>query len=187
MAGYDLKKLNRKQLLELLLRQTEKVEALENQVSELEKQLEDKTHVQQEIGSIAEASLKLNGVFEAAEAAAAQYLENIRALSGDQEEQEKSLELLIRKRAKDVIDGIEKQCAEREAEAAKKIQIANEKIAEANSKILEARTVIENYKNAAKEELAAPEEEPVTDVNEPDKSIEPRDVLDDFFAGVIRK
>ena len=36
-------------------------------------------------GTLAEASLSLNGVFEAAEAAAQQYLENIERMSGQQE------------------------------------------------------------------------------------------------------
>ena len=40
----------------------------------------------QNSGSIAEASLQLNGIFDMAQRAAEQYLENIRLLSGKQEE-----------------------------------------------------------------------------------------------------
>ena len=82
MTEKELKKLNRKQLLELLLRQTERVEALEQELNETKQKLEDRRITEMEAGSIAEAALKLNKVFEAAEAAAAQYVDNIRQLSG---------------------------------------------------------------------------------------------------------
>lgn len=81
MTEQDLKKLNRKQLLELLLKQTERADRLEEQLREAEEKLENRILLEKEAGSIAEAALKLNGVFEAAEAAAAQYLENIKELS----------------------------------------------------------------------------------------------------------
>ena len=46
-------------------------------IKELEEQSQEKNIHIEELGSIAEASLKLNGVFESAQAAADQYLENI--------------------------------------------------------------------------------------------------------------
>ena len=83
MPEKELNKLNRKQLLELLLRQTERVEALEQELNETKQKLEDRRITEMEAGSIAEAALKLNKVFEAAEAAAAQYVDNVRMLGGD--------------------------------------------------------------------------------------------------------
>lgn len=80
MTDKELKKLSRKQLLELLLKQTERADLLEQELKQLQKKLEDKTLGVNESGSIAEAALKLNGVFEAAQAAADQYLENIKRL-----------------------------------------------------------------------------------------------------------
>ena len=77
MTEKELSKLNRKQLLELLLKQTERADQLELQLRDAEKRLEERILIEKEAGSIAEAALKLNGVFEAAEAAAAQYLENV--------------------------------------------------------------------------------------------------------------
>ncbi len=77
----DLSKLSRKQLLELLLRQTKRADELELRLVELEKKLESRRIAELEAGSIAEAALRLNGVFEAAQAAADQYLENIRSCS----------------------------------------------------------------------------------------------------------
>ena len=79
----DLRRLSRKQLLELLLRQTRRVDELELKLAEAERRLEQRRITELEAGSIAEAALRLNGVFEAAQAAADQYLENIRAIAGE--------------------------------------------------------------------------------------------------------
>lgn len=77
MTDKDLRKLSRKQLLELLLKQTQRADELEKRLMETEKRLADKKLILAETGSIAEASLKLNGIFEAAQEAADQYLENV--------------------------------------------------------------------------------------------------------------
>lgn len=74
----DLKHLNRKQLLELLLRQTRRADELEAKLAQAQAQLEDRRISEMQAGSIAEAALALNGVFEAAQAAADQYLMNVR-------------------------------------------------------------------------------------------------------------
>ena len=80
MTDKELKRLSRAELLELLLEQVEENEKLRQKNSELEKQLEDRVIKISEAGSIAEAALKLNGVFEAAEAAAKQYLDSLKEL-----------------------------------------------------------------------------------------------------------
>ena len=56
-------------------------EELEAELAEAEKKPRERRITEREAGSIAEAALKLNGVFEAAQAAADQYLENIRTLA----------------------------------------------------------------------------------------------------------
>lgn len=74
----ELRRLSRADLLEMLALQSKEVEKLQEEIADLRAQLKDRTIMIQESGSIAEASLKLNGVFEAAEQAALQYLENIK-------------------------------------------------------------------------------------------------------------
>lgn len=81
MTDKELRKLKRTDLLELLIEQSKEVEALKGRVAELEQELADRRIQIQESGSIAEAALKLNGVFEAAEAAAQEYLENVRRIT----------------------------------------------------------------------------------------------------------
>lgn len=80
MTERELKKLNRVELLELLISQMKANEALMDELEAMEQELEDRRLNVESLGSIAEASLKINGVFEAAEAAAAQYIENVREL-----------------------------------------------------------------------------------------------------------
>ena len=74
MTEKELKKLNRYQLLELLMMQTERADRLQERLEEAERQLNERTVRISELGSIAEAALQLNQVFETAQNAADQYL-----------------------------------------------------------------------------------------------------------------
>lgn len=76
MDEKQMRKLSRYQLLELLIMQTERADALEKKVAELEERLNEKEIKISALGSIAEASLQLSGVFEAAQKAANIYLDN---------------------------------------------------------------------------------------------------------------
>ncbi len=128
MTEKELKKLNRKQLLELLLKQTERADVLQERLDEAEKKLSDKTLAEAEAGSIAEAALKLNGIFEAADAAAAQYLKNIKMLSKNQNLLLERREAKSRSKARAMIAEAEKRCSEREAQCEKKIEEMEKKL-----------------------------------------------------------
>ena len=78
MTERELKKLNRYQLLEMLIIQTERAEELKKKLEEVQKQLDSREVELTVIGSIAEASLHLNGVFEAAQNAAYSYLNAVK-------------------------------------------------------------------------------------------------------------
>lgn len=78
MTDKELKRLNRAELLEMLIEQIKENEDLRSQLEEANEKLSRRRIAVESSGSIAEAALKLNGVFEAAERAAEQYLENIR-------------------------------------------------------------------------------------------------------------
>lgn len=77
----NLKKLGRRELMEMLLEVSKENDALRERVSELEEQLESREIMLEEAGSIAEASLRINEVFEAAEKAAEQYLANVKRMT----------------------------------------------------------------------------------------------------------
>lgn len=80
MNKKELKKLSRAELLELLLEIDQENETLRSENDRLTEALQQRTIAMAQTGSIAEAALKLNGVFEAAQAAADQYLDSIRSL-----------------------------------------------------------------------------------------------------------
>lgn len=86
MTERDLRKLNRTDLLELLLQQTHEMDLLREELEAAKCQLSNRTIVMEHAGSIAEAALQLNGLFTAAENACAQYMDSIKNLSGRQEE-----------------------------------------------------------------------------------------------------
>lgn len=77
MTEKELKHLNRTEILALLLAQMEENAALKKRIGELEAEMAERKIAIDNAGSIAEAALALNGVFEAAQKAADQYLENI--------------------------------------------------------------------------------------------------------------
>lgn len=85
MTDAELKKLKRNELLQLLIEQSKEVEALKAQLKEKNRLLEDRRINIENSGSIAEAALKLNKVFEAAQEAADQYLYSIKAKSQNEE------------------------------------------------------------------------------------------------------
>ncbi|WP_367006587.1 DNA repair protein [Streptococcus sp. ZY19097] len=81
MDEKQLRRLRRIDLMELLLSQAQEIESLQERVIELEEKLKNREILMAEAGSIAEAALKLNKVFESAQAAADQYLENVGRLA----------------------------------------------------------------------------------------------------------
>lgn len=74
----ELRKLKRKELLEIMLSQAKLIEELENELAKTKKELNNKNIMIKEAGSIAEASMKLSGIFEKAQEVADQYLNSIR-------------------------------------------------------------------------------------------------------------
>ena len=67
MTEKELRKLTRYQILELLVVQTERADRLQSRLEALEKQLNEQDMQILSLGSIAEASLQLGGIFQAAQ------------------------------------------------------------------------------------------------------------------------
>lgn len=91
MKEKDLRRLKRVELLDMLIEQgrlvdaqAEEITKLKTECEDLKKKLEDRRVSLEESGSIAEASLKIAKVFQAAEDAAKIYLENLQEKSGSQ-------------------------------------------------------------------------------------------------------
>lgn len=85
MTEAELRKMSRGELLQMLVLQSEETAHLKKRISELEAEAEKREILVNRAGSIAEAALRLNGVFEAADRAVEQYKQNTYRLSRDQE------------------------------------------------------------------------------------------------------
>ena len=83
MTDKELKRLNRRELVDIIYELQKKDAERENEIERLQAALAQKELAVSEAGSIAEAALKVNGVFEAAQAAANQYLLSIRAANAN--------------------------------------------------------------------------------------------------------
>ncbi|MGN8632953.1 DNA repair protein [Blautia sp. HCP3S3_G3] len=77
----NLKKLSRAELLEMLIAEEKRIDQLEKELEEAREALKDRAIKIENAGSIAEAALKLSGIFEAAQAAVDQYVENIEQIT----------------------------------------------------------------------------------------------------------
>lgn len=86
MTDRQLRKASRIDLLKLLLEQKKENETLRQQLAQIQEQLRQRQIAIDQSGTLAEAALKLSGIFDAAECACQYYTENIRNLSGRQEE-----------------------------------------------------------------------------------------------------
>ncbi len=74
MTEKELKKLNRYQLLELLVMQTERADKLQERIDLLEQKLAKRDLSFSELGSIAEAAVEVSGIINSAQQAADLYL-----------------------------------------------------------------------------------------------------------------
>ena len=110
MTDKDLRKLNRVELLQMLLEQGRQNDALRAQLDQANAQLASRQVALDEAGSIAEAAMQLNQVFASAQRAADQYLENIRTLSGRQEAVCAKREAESRSKCEQMLAEAQKKC-----------------------------------------------------------------------------
>ena len=116
MTEKEMRKLSRADLLEMLLEQSQELQSLREQLNTAEAALQQKEIRLNTAGSIAQAALQLNGVFESAQAACRQYTDNIRLLSARQEEICRQIELESQQKAAQRLAQAEKASAALEAE-----------------------------------------------------------------------
>lgn len=75
----DLRRLSRKDLIDIIYELRKQEHVLREELEQARRELDQRDILLAESGSIAEAALKLNHVFEAAQAAADQYLQSVKA------------------------------------------------------------------------------------------------------------
>lgn len=81
MNEKELRKISRKELLELLLEQANRIVDLENELTKIKAKLEDKKIMLNEAGNLAEASLKITDLFQKTMETCKIYSDNIDELN----------------------------------------------------------------------------------------------------------
>ena len=114
MDNKELRKLGRKDLLEIILAQTKRIEELETELKKTNSELNSKKIAIEESGSIAEAILKLSDIFNVAQTTADKYVNAAK-------DNNKKYEIKMQKeydRQKDrMLKKVEKECEKRKKEA----------------------------------------------------------------------
>ena len=87
MTQKELKRLRRSDLMEMLLELSKENLRLQEELQEANRKLQERELAIAECGTLAEAALKLNRIFEDAQAACDQYLYNVKLRSGQKEPQ----------------------------------------------------------------------------------------------------
>jgi len=117
--------MSRGELLELLLDQAETNKLLQQQLEELTAKLNQKEITISNAGSIAEASLQLNGIFDAAQNAIQQYVDNVKQQWSQQEEMCNRLIDEAQRKAECIIADAEEYALRIRSEADKASNIAD--------------------------------------------------------------
>lgn len=129
----ELRRLKRKDLLEILLDQSRENEnqklllsVQKEKIIELEHRLYDRHIDIAESGTLAEASLRLNGVFAAAQEAAQQYLDNLKTTDVRCE----AMERATKERCEAMKEDAARKCAALEAETQRNCELQEKKTEE---------------------------------------------------------
>ncbi len=86
MADKELRRMNRTELIEIIYALQQNENNLRTENEELKEQLDDKAIRIEQAGSIAEAALSLNHIFEDAQSAAEQYRYSLQSAYGQADE-----------------------------------------------------------------------------------------------------
>ena len=87
MTDKELRKLNRSELLELMLEQSREIDRLQAELEETREALQERNLKIESCGSIAEAAAEVNSLFHAAQRAADMYLLNVQRICAEKAEE----------------------------------------------------------------------------------------------------
>lgn len=114
MNNKELKKLSRKDLLEIILAQTNRIEDLETENKKLTTELNSKKIDIESSGSLAEAVVKLSGIFDLAQKTADEYVTLVKV---NTKKQETKMKKELEKEKNKIIKRTIKECDKKKQEA----------------------------------------------------------------------
>ena len=111
MTDKEFKRLNRAQLIDIIYQLQIKQKELEDENLQLKEELADKRIRLRQAGNIAEAALSIHDVLQTAQDAAALYLEEIRTMQAEVEEECRQTMKKARQEAAAIVERASKQYA----------------------------------------------------------------------------
>ena len=108
MTERELRRLSRADLLEMLIEQGTELEDLRGKYAAAMEKLEKREVNAEQVGTLAEAALRFNGVFDAADAAAQEYMEAVRART----EAQKNLCEQLERESREAAEKLERESRE---------------------------------------------------------------------------
>lgn len=114
MNNKELRKLSRKDLLEIILAQTNRIEDLETENKKLTTELNSKKIDIESSGSLAEAVVKLSGIFDLAQKTADEYVSLVKV---NTKKQETKMKKELEKEKNKIIKRTMKECDKKKQEA----------------------------------------------------------------------
>lgn len=141
MTDKELRHMNRANLIEIIYQYEKKVEDLATENARLSNELQERRIKIEKAGSVAEAALSLNRVFEAAQQAADQYLYEIQSANDGAEAQAQQILAEAQQKSDALIEQGQKQYSEMiqrgEREYTEKIKLAEDECEAIRGKIQE--------------------------------------------------
>ena len=117
MTSKELKQLSRTDLLEMVLELRKENVQLRRDVEQLRSQLDDRILDIEQCGTLADAVLQLNGVFQAAEMACEQYTQNIQLRYANLESHCRQMEQITKEKCDAMLEQAKKEAADYISEA----------------------------------------------------------------------
>ena len=103
MVGKELKKMSRKELVDIIYQMKKNEQQMQEKISDLENELQDKRIRISEAGSIAEAAVNISNVFATAQKTADMYLQEIVCMKEDAEKECARMIEEARKKAENIL------------------------------------------------------------------------------------
>lgn len=111
MVSKDLKKLSRRELVDIIYQMKKNEQQMHTQIANLQELLQDKRLRISMAGSVAEAALSISDVFSAAQLAADRYLEEIACMKQDAEAECEKLIRAAKEKSEQMISEAELHCS----------------------------------------------------------------------------
>ena len=143
MTQQELKYLRRTKLREMLLEQYRENEQLQSQIKQLQEQMEQREIVIDNAGSIAEAAMQLNGVFDSAQKACDQYAESVEKLQERSRRICSRMEKNTREKCRKMEQETQKKCEQMVEDAKKQADAYWNDIFDKGRTLKDSRAVLE--------------------------------------------